>query len=68
MWEKSDRSRWFAAFDEDFPLTSFRKRTYHLSRSQASLMTQIRSGHIPLNGGGVLGELGLVDSVVASIR
>jgi ribonuclease HI len=49
IWEKSDRSRRFAVFDEDFPFTSFRKRTYHLSRSQASLMIQIRSGHIPLN-------------------
>jgi ribonuclease HI len=50
LWGKSDRSRRFAAFDEDFPFNSFRKRTYQLTRSQASLMIQIRSGHIPLNG------------------
>ena len=35
--------------DEDFPYNSFRKRSYFLSRHQSSLMTQLRSSHVPLN-------------------
>ena len=51
-WEGSDRRRRIALIDDtcDFPFTSFRKRTYALSRSQARLMVQLRCGHIPLNG------------------
>ena len=49
-WEASSRSRRMEEIDDNFPFSSFRKRTYLLSRSQASLMTQIRCGHIPLNG------------------
>ena len=48
-WEESDRSRRLADIDDNFPFTGFRKRTNALSRSQASLITQIRCGHIPLN-------------------
>lgn len=48
-WENSDRSRGLDEIDDNFPFNSFRKRTYLLTRSQASLMTQIRCGHIPLN-------------------
>jgi ribonuclease HI len=50
IWEDSDRSTRINEIDENFPFNGFRKRTYTLSRLQASLMTQIRCGHIPLNG------------------
>ena len=49
IWEESDRRQQVAIIDDNFPFNSFRKRTYLLSRNQASLMTQIRCGHIPLN-------------------
>ena len=48
-WEELDRRQRVVIIDDDFPFNSFRKRTYQLSRNQASLMTQIRCGHIPLN-------------------
>ena len=48
-WEKSDRYQRVTVIDDNFPFNSFRKRTHHLSRNQASLMTQIRCGHVPLN-------------------
>ena len=38
-----------AQFDDKFPFNEFRKRSYFLTRNQASIMIQIRSGHIPLN-------------------
>jgi hypothetical protein len=50
IWDESDRRRRISAINDNFPFTSFRKRTYLLSRNQASLMTQIRCGHVPLNG------------------
>lgn len=49
-WEESDRSQRVALIDDEFPFNSFRKRTHLLTRNQASLMIQLRSGHIPLNG------------------
>ena len=48
-WEISVRYQRIAAVDEDFPFNGFRNRIYQLSRNQASLMTQIRCGHVPLN-------------------
>jgi hypothetical protein len=48
-WTTSDRSRRMETIDRDFPFIKFRKRTHPLTRSQASIMTQIRCGHIPLN-------------------
>jgi ribonuclease HI len=48
-WVESERGIRFATIDDDFPFNSFRKRAHSLNRSQASLMTQIRSGHFPLN-------------------
>jgi hypothetical protein len=48
-WEDSDRSHRMAQIDDNFPFHNFRKRTYTLNRHQASLMIQLRSGHIPLN-------------------
>ena len=49
IWEKSDRSRRMEDIDDDFPFNGFRRRTYLLSRRQASFMVQTRCGHIPLN-------------------
>ena len=48
-WRQSERGTRFEAIDDNFPFNSFRKRTHLLSRLQASLMIQLRSGHIPLN-------------------
>ena len=48
-WDNSDRGKRFAALDDNFPFTKFRNRINQLSRHQASLMIQIRSGHLPLN-------------------
>jgi ribonuclease HI len=50
IWADSDRSQRLNEIDDNFPFNSFRKRTYRLTRHQASLMNQIRCGHIPLNG------------------
>ena len=60
IWEVSDRRQRVAIIDDDFPFNSFRKRTYLLSRNQASLMTQIRCGHIPLNA--YLVQIGKADT------
>ena len=49
-WEESERGRRFKNIDEQFPFNSYRKRTNCLTRLQSSIMIQIRSGHIPLNG------------------
>lgn len=49
LWEKSERSQSMAVIDDNFPFNGFHKCTYQLSRYQASLMAQIRCGHIPLN-------------------
>ena len=48
-WTTSGRSQRMATFDDSFPFNKFRERSYYLSRNQASLMLQLRSGHIPLN-------------------
>ena len=50
LWEASDRSQRPLLAEDTFPYNDFHKRTYLLTRQQASLMIQIRSGHIPLNG------------------
>jgi ribonuclease HI len=49
-WKDSDRGRRIALIDDNFPYNSFRKRTYALTRNQASMMIQLRCGHVPLNG------------------
>jgi hypothetical protein len=59
-WVDSTRSRRMESIDEDFPFNKFRKRTHALSRSQTSIMTQIRCGHIPLNA--YLARIGKSDS------
>ena len=48
-WNTSERRQRMAQFDISFPFNLFRKNSYRLSRNQASLMLQLRSGHIPLN-------------------
>ena len=50
MWDSSPRKDRFAQTNPDnFPFVSFRKRLFKLTRKQASLIMQIRTGHIPLN-------------------
>jgi len=39
----------FQHIDNDFPFNKFRKISNALSRSQTSLLMQLRTGHIPLN-------------------
>jgi hypothetical protein len=48
-WEGSDRGRKTNIIDDNFPLNGYRKRAHTLTRQQASLMIQVRCGHIPLN-------------------
>jgi hypothetical protein len=59
-WTESERGRRMELIDEDFPFNKFHKRTHPLSRSQSSLMSQIRCGHIPLNA--YLARIGKADS------
>ena len=48
-WTLSPRKRRMDRIDITFPFNGFRKRLEKLSRGHASLMIQIRSGHLPLN-------------------
>ena len=48
-WTLSPRKERIGRIDETYPFEGFRKRQYELSRQHASLMIQVRSGHIPLN-------------------
>ena len=48
-WQDSPRYARFQHVDPNFPFNKFRKLSERLSRSQASLMMQLRTGHIPLN-------------------
>ena len=48
-WKDSPRYARFQHIDPDFPFNKFRKISDKLSRPQASLLTQMRTGHIPLN-------------------
>jgi ribonuclease HI len=49
IWTNSPRKDRFTQTDPDFPFNSFRKRLFMLTRNQASIIMQIRVGHIPLN-------------------
>jgi hypothetical protein len=60
FWDTSDRSRRMEEIDDNFPFNAFRANSYQLTRHQASLMMQIRCGHIPLNG--YLHKIGRSDS------
>jgi hypothetical protein len=49
MWKTSPRYARFQHIDANFPFKKFRKISEVLSRAQTSLLTQLRTGHIPLN-------------------
>src|SRR5437016_1657502 len=49
QWESSPRRARMERIDKSFPFKNFRKLQNKLTRSQSSLLLQIRSGHIPLN-------------------
>jgi ribonuclease HI len=59
-WSNSPRKARLTVIDPDFPFNSFRKKLFTLSRNQASLLMQIRTGHIPLNY--YLRRIGKLDS------
>ena len=48
-WRASPRYARFQHIDTDFPFNKYRKISDRLSRSQASLLMQLQTGHIPLN-------------------
>lgn len=48
-WEKSPRYAKLALMDTDQSLNKFAKLSRNLSRNHASLLFQLRSGHVPLN-------------------
>src|ERR1700678_45943 len=49
MWEASPRRLKIARFGDDFPFSALLKRLSLLTRSQASLILQLRCKHFPLN-------------------
>lgn len=48
-WKKSPRHAKLTKIDPQFPFDKFRKRQDKLTRAQASMLMQIRTGHIGLN-------------------
>lgn len=48
-WEDSPRYARFQHVDPNFPFNKYRRISNLLSRSQASLLMQLRTGHVPLN-------------------
>jgi len=48
-WHKSPRHQRFMQIDNTFPFSKFRRQQDELAQDQASLLIQVRSGHIPLN-------------------
>jgi hypothetical protein len=48
-WKASPRYARFQHIDPAFPFNKFRNISNKLSRSQTSLLIQLRTGHIPLN-------------------
>jgi hypothetical protein len=49
QWRKSPRKGRMDAIDDSFPFDRHRKISEALTRAQASLLTQLRTRHIPLN-------------------
>lgn len=49
LWAKSPRKGRMDKVDNKLPSHSFLLATGHLSRAQASILMQLRTGHIPLN-------------------
>ena len=48
-WTESPRRVRFSQIDTNFPFNRFCTNLFKLTRQQASLIMQIRTGHIPLN-------------------
>jgi hypothetical protein len=48
-WQESPRRQQFEAIDDSFPFNGYRKRQNKLPRAHASILLQVRSGHLPLN-------------------
>jgi hypothetical protein len=48
-WKDSPRYRKISRFDEALPMKTFAKCRDNLTRAQASILFQLRTGHIPLN-------------------
>ena len=48
-WQDSPCYARFQHINMNFPFSKFQKLSDRLSRSQASLLMQLRTGHIPLN-------------------
>jgi hypothetical protein len=59
-WAESPRKRKTELFDESFPFKDFQKKRDKLTRGQASLLMQVRTGHIPLNS--YLAKIGKSDT------
>ena len=49
MWAKSPWKGWMDKIDDKLPSHSFLMVTNHLTRAQASVLMQLRTGHILLN-------------------
>jgi ribonuclease HI/endonuclease/exonuclease/phosphatase family metal-dependent hydrolase len=49
IWDSSPRKDRFSLIDPDFPFNKFRTRLFTLTRKQASIAMQLRTGHIALN-------------------
>jgi hypothetical protein len=49
LWRKSPRKGRMETIDDSFPFNTHRKISESLTRAQVSLLTQIRTRHIPLN-------------------
>jgi ribonuclease HI len=49
VWNRSPRFDRMAMIDPDLKHTTFAKLTRSISRNQASVLFQLRSGHVPLN-------------------
>ena len=48
-WRRSERYKKIRAIDPSLPSKTYIENTGELSRSQTSLLTQLRTGHVPLN-------------------
>jgi ribonuclease HI len=62
VWSSSPRFDRMALVDPDLAHTKFAKLTRSISRNQASLLFQLRSGHVPLNT--YLNRIRKVDSLI----
>jgi hypothetical protein len=49
QWEDSTRSQRIGRIDQSLPSSKFRKIAQGLSRTETSILTQLRTNHSPLN-------------------